>query len=127
MSGLFERAARQKLRFSFRGRLTPEDLWDLEVEDLDFIYKELRGEQKETCEESLISQPTKATSELNLKVDIVKHIVEVKLDEAERRKSRAENKLRKDRIAAILAEKQDAKLKDMSEEDLRKELESLDV
>lgn len=127
MSGLFERATRQKLRFKFRGLLTPEDLWDLDVEDLDAIYQELRGEQKETCEESLIKQPTKATSELNLKVDIVKHIVEVKLDEAERRKSRAENKIRKDRIAAILAEKQDAKLKDMSEEDLQKELESLDV
>lgn len=84
-------------------------------------------EQKEICEESLIKQPTRASSELSLKVDIVRHIVEVKLDEAERRKSRAENKIRRDRIAAVLAEKQDAKLKDMSEEDLQKELDSLDV
>jgi hypothetical protein len=127
VSELFERAVRQKLRFNFRGQMTTEDLWDLSVEHLDAIYQGLRSEQKETCEESLIKQPTRATSRLSLQIDIVKHIVEVKLEEAELRKSRAENKLRKDRITAVLAERQDEKFKSMSEEDLQKELESLDV
>jgi hypothetical protein len=122
---LFERATKQKIRFQYKGQCSVEDLWDLPVEELDGIYQVLRSEQKDACGESLIRKPTVATTKLNLKVDLVKHIVGVKLQEVEARKARAENKLRKGRIAAILAQKQDQKLMDMSEEDLQKELENL--
>jgi len=121
---IFERASRMKLRFDFKGNSTVEDLWQLSVEELDGIYVELRKTQQEAAGESLLSKVNEADRKLALQIEIVKHIVTSKLASAEAAKTRAENKMRRDRIAAILADKKDEKLKGMSEEELQAELES---
>ncbi len=122
---LFEQATKSKVRFSFKGQLSVEDLWDLRLQDLDEIYRQLNGELKAANEDSLLQKPTAASETLSMKVDIVKHIVSVKLQEAEDRKSRAEKQAQKKRIMEILAEKQDEGLKTKSEEELRKMLDNL--
>lgn len=114
---MFEKAARMKLRFDYRGPATVEDLWDLSVENLDGIYQKLRVQQKESSQESLLNPPP-ATKELDLKVDIVKHIVGVKLEERALQLDRAKRRERKQRIAQVLADKQDQALQNMSEAEL---------
>ena len=123
---MFEKATRQKLRFNYRGQLSVEDLWDLDVEVLDKMYSALRTEQKSSQEDSLLKKQTKANTTLNLKVDVIKHIVGVKVAEANARKQRAEKKLQKEKIASIIQKKQDEGLESMSIKDLQKAMDELE-
>lgn len=123
--GMFEKAARRKLRFSHKGQLSVEDLWDLPVEQLDAIYKKLAKEQKATEEESLLTKGPASFTILGLQIDIVKRIVTVKLEEEDARKTKALNKMKKERIASIIAEKEDEGLKSMSLDDLKKAMDEM--
>jgi hypothetical protein len=122
---MFEKAARMKLRFSYKGQITVEDLWDLSAEKLDGIYRTLRVKQRDSLQESLL-KPIPGDEALNLRVDIVKHIVQVKLQEALAKRERAQMIAKGRRIATILAEKRDQSLRDKSEEELVKLLEELE-
>lgn len=122
---LFEKAARRKLRFTHKGSITAEDLWDLKLEDLDGIYRKLRKEQDNREGESLL-RPVKADKDLNLSVDVVRRVVEVKLAEKQARQDRAEKRQRRDRLREVLAQKQDESLKAKSEEELAQLLAQLD-
>lgn len=59
------------------------------------------------------------------KIDIVKYIVSVKLDEAADRVPAAEKKARRDKILEIVAKKKDKTLEDMDIDQLMKKLEEL--
>ena len=122
---IFEYAVENKLRFPYKGNISTEDLYSLSVSDLDAIYKTLKREAKRNGEESLLATKSNDDVALDTKIEIVKHIVEKKLAQVEARKTAAANKAKKDKILSILEEKQDAALKNMSEEDLRKMLETL--
>ena len=117
---LFEKAARLKLRFEFRGQCYVEELWDLPVTALDMIFKSLNVKLKEQEGESLLEKKTQADEVLELKVNIVKHIVEVKLREYVDREDLVLKAGQKQKVLGIIAEKQDANLRDLSVEDLKK-------
>lgn len=117
---MFEQASRMKLRFNYKGQSSVEDLWDLSVEDLDSIYKVLRGSQKESVEDSLLDTESSTDKVLELQVNIVKHIFTTKQAEKEARKNAAETKMRKMKIAEIIAEKKDEGLKNLPVEELEK-------
>lgn len=124
---MFVKASRLKLRFSTsKGLISVEDLWDLPLTALDTIAKNLNKEVKESAEESFIKMKTSASTLATLRFEIVKHIIEVKLNEAEAAQKRAENKERKAQILALIAEKQNKELSEKSVADLMKELEGLD-
>lgn len=118
----FIEATRQKFRFPFKGVATVEDLWDLNVRELDTIFKALNSQKKQNDEESLLSTKSKEDSILEAKIEIVKFIVATKQDEAEQKRIRAEKLEKKNRIAEILADKQDEELRGKSAEELRKML-----
>lgn len=120
---MFEKATRQKVRFNFRGQISAEDLWDLKLTDLDSIYKALSKQKRETEGESLLDVKTAENKEIELKMDIVKHIVAIKVGEENARKDLAEKKKYKNKIGEILQEKEDEKLKSMSVDDLKKLME----
>lgn len=122
---IFELASRMKIRFAYRGMITVEDLWDLSVQELDRIFQKLNKALKESKEESLLSPQAKEDSELAIAVAIVRHIVEAKLTEAAIALAAVERKAKKQKILAILADKQDDSLRNMSQEDLTKMLEDL--
>lgn len=122
---IFEYAAKHKLRFPYRGSITTEDLYDLSPTDLDRIYKTLAREAKKNEEESLLADKKDEDVDLNVKIDIIKHIVTEKLAAIERAKKAAATKMQAEKIRAIIAEKQDAALKEMSPEELNKMLEEL--
>ncbi len=130
---MFEKAARLKLRFeSSNGALSVEDLWDLPLTggtanktNLDKIAMALSRQLKEEATESFVNKPPRPNGELQLKFDIVKHVIDVRMAEAEAAKNKADSKAKKDRIMEIIAKKQDAALENASTEELLKMVEAL--
>ena len=132
MRNIFEQATRQALRFpSVRGELNTEQLWDLALTsrngfDLDSVAKEVNQRLKAISEESFViktSNPEK--SDLELKLEVLKHIIAVKQAEADARRNAADRAAERQKLYDILAEKQDSALKELSVEDIQKRLAEL--
>lgn len=119
MADLFKVAAKKKYRFNYKGLITVEDLYDLKVEELDKIYAELKAQQRNSAQESLLQSISKEDKELINKIEIIKVIVEDKLAAQEVAKKIAEKKAQNHRIMEIIADKKDAELKDKSIEELQ--------
>jgi len=122
MADLFKLATKEKYRFNTsKGRLSVEYLWDLSLEDLDALYKDLRKEQEKDSGESLLSNTslTKKQKVLNNSIEIIKVIVSDKLEAKERAAKAAERRAQNQRILEIMADKQDAALKEKSLEELQ--------
>lgn len=122
---IFETAVRNKFRFPCKGFISTEDLWDLSVQQLDSIFKTLKSQEKKAQEESLLNTRTPEDEVLATKIEIVKHIVAVKLDEAKQAERAKENRDQKQKILGILAEKQDADLRNKTPEELQAMLNQL--
>jgi hypothetical protein len=122
---MFELASRSKLRFSYRGLISTEDLWDLKLEALDEIYRLTNAELKEMSEDSLLEKKQTRAEALELQVMIVKHIFEVKAAEAEARKDARERRAKKERILEIIAKKQDEDLEGKTLDELKALAESM--
>jgi len=123
---VFEVATRNKYRFVYRGTIGVEDLWDLSLESLDTIYKNLNQLVKQSQEESLLNKRSQGDKELDVKIEVVKHIVAVKLDEAEKSRLKKEKREQKQKIMEVLRDKEESELQGKSKEDLLKMLEELD-
>lgn len=123
---MFEEAVREKFRFKLtNGYLTVEDLWDLSLEDLDRLARNLNKEVKDSEEESFIKKRTAANKLSEKKFELVKHIITVRLAELEESKLRKEKLVKKARIKEILEKKENEALEGKSTEELLKELETL--
>lgn len=117
---LFELATKNNYQFPFKGMINVIDLWTLSVTNLDLVFKTLNAEVKKSAEESLLSGKTKEDEELSNKIEIVKHIVTVKLAEKEARENAKKNKEMKQRLLEIRAKRQDEALENLSDEALDK-------
>lgn len=129
---IFEQATEKKLRFpTDRGFLTVENLWDLPLQardsfDLDTIAKGINRQIKEVAEESFVATTTNpAKVMLELQLDVLKHIIAMKIAKADAAKSRAEKAALKERLIAVLANKQDQSLQGLSEEEITKRIAEL--
>ena len=122
---MFEVAVRNKFQFPFKGVISVEDLWDLSVQQLDGIFKTLKSQEKKAQEESLLDTRTPEDEALKTKIDIIRYIVTVKLDEAKQAERAKENRDQKQKILGILAEKQDADLRSKTPEELQAMLNQL--
>lgn len=124
---MFELATRNKIRFPFKGLISVEDLWDLSVQNLDSIFKTLNMQLKEASQESLLNVKTKENEMLELQIEIIKHIAEVKVEENNKKLKEKEVKQKKQEIIAIIESKKQASLQNMPVEDLEKMLKELEV
>lgn len=122
---VFEIASRAKLRFSYRGNISVEDLWDLPLEDLDTIFKTLNREAKQSSEESLLDAKSDADEKLEIQIAIVKHIVGVKQREAVARLEAREKREQRKKLEAILYEKRDEEIRNKSAEEIEAMLKDL--
>lgn len=128
---MFEKASRKKLRFNtVKGDVTVEDLWDLPLTsrdsfNLDTVAKELNKAVKDSGEESFVVKKTGANVALELKFDIVKYIIKVRLEEVAAKTQTAENKVKREKLLTIIADIEDTALKGESIEDLKKMAEEL--
>lgn len=123
---MFEVATREKMRFPFKGMISVEDLWDLSVQNLDKVFKILNSQRKEAQEESLLNTKSSEDKRLDTQIEIVKYIVNVKLEEQAARVKDAENKEKKQKIMALMAKKDDEAMENMSKEELQKLLDELE-
>ncbi|AXU41182.1 hypothetical protein BC01_085 [Bacillus phage BC01] len=122
---LFEVATRTKMLFPFRGLISVIDLWDLTPTQLDAVFKTLNAELKQVSEESLTKVKTTKDKELELKVDIVKYIYTVKVSEKEALQEAKAKKEEKQKLLAILADKQDEELKNKSAAEIQAMIDNL--
>ena len=122
---LFINATRNNYQFLFRGMINVIDLWDLSLTNLDSVFKTLNAEAKKSEEESLLNTKSKEDEEVSNKIEIVKYIVSVKLDEKKKREDAKKNAEMRQRLLEIKAKRQDAALENMSDEDLDKALAEL--
>ena len=122
---LFINATRNNYQFPFRGMINVIDLWDLSLTNLDSVFKTLNAEAKKSEEESLLNTKSKEDEEVSNKIEIVKYIVSVKLDEKKKREDVKKNAEMRQRLLEIKAKRQDAALENMSDEDLDKALAEL--
>lgn len=91
---LFINATRANYQFPFRGMINVIDLWDLSLTNLDSVFKTLNAESKKSEEESLLNTKSKEDEEVSNKIEIVKYIVSVKLDEKKKREDAYQSKSR---------------------------------
>lgn len=123
---MFEKATRQKLRFeSVKGFMSVEDLWDLPLEsssgkaNLNDVARAVHRDLKAEDQISFVSAQPKTDEIAQLKMDIVKHIIQVKLAEADAAKQLRDAKEKKQKIMEIMSRKQDAALESASFDDLK--------
>lgn len=121
----FEYATRRKLRFQFKGQLSVEDLWDLTPKQLDEIFKALNAQAKLAAEESLLQVKSADDKLTDIKIEIVKYIVNTKLAEAQAKQEAVALKQQEQKIKELIAAKQEASLENKSEEDLQKILKEI--
>lgn len=123
---LFESATRSKMRFPFKGMISVEDLWDLSLTNLDSVFKSLNAEVKKFEEESLLHTKSKEDEEISNKIEIVKYIVNVILNEKKKRENDIKNAETRQKLLEIKAKRQNAALENMSDEELDKALAELE-
>jgi hypothetical protein len=127
MEDLFLKASRLKLRFkAHNGSITVEDLWDISLETLNLLAKALNKTLKESAEEDYIKVKPAANKELEIGFEIVKYVINTKLEEAAARKLAADKKALKQKIMGLMEEKKDQALSAKSLEELQAELDKLD-
>lgn len=130
---IFEFATRQKLRFSSsKGDLSVEQLWDLPMKsntgklDLNGIAIGIARQLRDSTELSFVEdRPDPAKRELEIKLELVKHIIATKQADSAAILDAKKIADRKARLTEALDAKQNEALASMSEEDIRKELASL--
>lgn len=123
---MFEKATRMKLRFNTpSGKLSVEDLWDIALDgqlSLNAIAKDVNRQIKAMEEESFVDTPKRGAMELNLKMDILKHVIAVRIaerDEAKEAKAKADMR---QKVLETIAKKESESLEGMSIEELKKML-----
>lgn len=123
----FEKAARLKLRFnSSRGLLSVEDLWDLQLQELNSLAKALKKTLKEAEEEDFLEDVSAEDVITKIKFDLVLYILNTKKEENKARLMAKENKAKREKILELIASKQDEEQKGKSIEELQAELAKLD-
>lgn len=133
---IFEIAARKKFRFQARnGFLSVEDLWDLPLtsqsgrSNLDDIAKALYLQLKQNADTiSFVTEETVASAAKELlqqHFDIVKHVIDVRLAENKAKVEELRRADQKQKLLALIEQKQNDQLSGQTLEELQKQLAAL--
>lgn len=122
---IFEYASRNKIRFSFKGLISTEELWDLSLENLDSIYKNLNSTVKKLNEDSLLNSKSSEDKLLEVQLEIVKYIFNQKVEEKATKLLEKEKREKKQKIMSIMESKRDQALQNASLEELQHMLDDL--
>ena len=126
VENIYKFAVENKIRFPFKGQISVEDLFDLNLESLDSIYKSLNSQKKKANEESLLATKSSEDEALEVSIEIVKQIFSQKQKEKEDRIKAAENRAKKQRIAEIIDNKKDEALNNLSVGQLQQMLDGME-
>jgi hypothetical protein len=129
-TNIFEQAVRLKLRFNAsKGLLTVEDLYDLSLQDLDKLAKECNAALKAEAEESFIPNKAvkkKATQD-GLRLELLKVVINTKVEEAEARSLRAEKTRKLIALRELMAVKATESFQSQSEEAILAQIAELEA
>ena len=125
MSVNFEMASRKDYRYPYNGMISTEDLWELNVSQLDFIFKKLKAQSRQAQEESLLTTKTQEDVDTENKIDIIRYIVEYKQNLQKEAEMAMERKQQRARIEEILYERENADIRNKTPEELRARLDEL--
>ena len=128
---MFMEATRKKLRFkSSQGMLSVEALWDLPLQSknkasLDEVAISINRELKSMEEESFVSTPRTGTSEQQLRLEIVKTIIDIRKAENAERLEAADKARQRQELLEILEEKKKEEVKGLSVKEIEAKLKAL--
>ena len=130
---IFERASRKKLRFeSAIGFLTTEQLWDLPLvaelgTSLDGLARAVHTKLKDFDEVSFVdTKPNPEKIEMQLRLDILKHIIDAKMAQRSEAEQAAKTAEHKRKLYAALEAKTEDELKGKSRKELEEEIAELE-
>ena len=129
----FELASRTKLRFeTTQGALSVEDLWDLPLTttsskkiSLDDIARELDRKISSGENKSFVHQAQSVDKTLQLKFDIVIHVINVLVATAKALEESNARAARRQRLLEVLSQKQDQALSALSIEEIQAQIDQL--
>lgn len=125
MNNVFEKASRAKLRFATaRGNLSVEQLWDLPLDkgevNLYNLAQDLLTQVADKPAEKLsfFSKAVTVDETAELKFEIVKHIVTIRVAEAEAQQTEAIKRTQRAELDALIAAKRSEAKQNLSLEEL---------
>lgn len=120
---IFKEASKKKLRVPTpRGNLSVEQLWDLNLPDLDTLAIGLQKDYDESKGKSFLTKASTKDRVIKLQFDIVLSILKSKVDDDAKYQAKLDAKARNEKIATIIETKKDEELKNLSIKDLEKML-----
>ena len=131
---IFEQASRKRLRFeSGKGLLTVEDLWELPLTsatgkaNLDDIARGLHQQLEKQPRVSFVKNTaSEPDADVQLAFDLVLHIINVRVTENEVAASARARAEQKQRLMALIKQKEDEQLAGSSLEELRELINQLE-
>lgn len=124
---MYKEASKMKLRFStVKGNLSVEDLWDLNLTALDKMAVAIDEQISKNPKKSFISETTPEDKVSKLKLDILKDIINTKLEEKAKKDSEKQKISERNKLLEILAKKEEASLENLSIEELKKKIAELE-
>ena len=123
---MYKKALRTKLRFSTtKGKLTTEDLFDLSLTDLNNLAIALDKKLSETPRKSFISDIAPDTQEDELRFNIVKDVITLKLAERNAAQTAKAKAAEKAQLLEILHRKKNEALENLSVAEIEAKLAEL--
>ncbi|RAP54779.1 MAG: hypothetical protein BZ137_00390 [Methanosphaera sp. rholeuAM130] len=120
MNSIWIESLENKYRFEFKGLINVEDLFDLNLEDLDKIYRNLKNDEKQLQGDSLLDkEDNPRLTEVETKIKIVQSVFKIKDAEIKAKQQEIIKNARKQKILSIIEDKQDQELSKKSIEELR--------
>ena len=130
---IFEQGTKLNLLFpTCRGHISILDLWNLPLTskdgfNLDAVARTVNTELKASTEESFVKPiVTTAAALLELRLEILKHIIASKIADISAATARKARSDERQRLLKLLDEKDEEKLKALSAEEIRNRLKELD-
>lgn len=129
-TNIFELAARGKIRFASArfANLSVEDLFDLSLRDLDEVAKGINRSINSEKEESFLSENKNSVrKDLELRLEIVKYVIDVLETEKKARQEAANKAVQRQKLIDSLAAAEQRELEAKTPEQIRAELLALDA
>lgn len=124
---MYKKALRMKLRFATnKGKLATEDLFDLSLTDLNSLAISLDKKLSETPRKSFISDIAPDTQEDELRFNIVKDVITLKLAERNAAHNAKAKAAEKAQLMEILHRKKNEALENLSVAEIEAKLASLE-
>ncbi len=131
---MFEYATRNALRFSSekgQASLTVEDLWNLPLKSergvsLDSVAQATHKQMNEAKTVSFVDEVPTVSKELNIRMDIVKHIIAVRKAENAAKEDQKQKAETRRKLLEIKAQRQEQALANVSNEELDRMLAELE-